>query len=143
MYKTSVTIILVCFVIGAFLILSGGKQNSPMPVVETSPAMEEPAMINTGVVVPDQGTDPRTEMETEVQTMESMPPVMVDEPEILPAPRPQAKIDVRVACESVLAYTSFTDGSAAEAYVAECIEGKHPEVIERFISDMGVDGAMI
>jgi hypothetical protein len=142
MYKTSVTIILVCFVIGAFLILSGEK-NTPLPVVETSPAMEEPAMINTGVVVPGQGIDPRAEMETEVQTMESMSPVMVDEPEVMPVPRPQAKIDVRIACESALTYTSFTDGAAAEAYVAECIEGKHPEVIERFISDMGVDGAVI
>ena len=48
--------------------------------------------------------------------------------------RPQGKIDVRVACESALMYTTFTE---------ECIEGKHPEVIERFISEMGVDGAMI
>ncbi len=57
--------------------------------------------------------------------------------------KPQGKIDVRVACESALMYTTFTDGAAADAFVTECIEGKHPEVIERYISDMGVDGAMI
>ena len=57
--------------------------------------------------------------------------------------RPQGKIDVRVACESALMYTTFTDGVAADAFIEECIEGKHPEVIERFISEMGVDGAMI
>jgi len=57
--------------------------------------------------------------------------------------RPTAKIDVRVACESALMYTSFVDGAAAEAYVAECVEGKHPEVIERYINEMGVDGATI
>ncbi len=58
-------------------------------------------------------------------------------------PMPQAKIDIRVACESSLMYTTFTDGKAAEAYVEECVEGKHPEVIERYISEMGVDGAVI
>jgi hypothetical protein len=63
----------------------------------------------------------------------------VDEPVVMP----QGKIDVRVACESALMYTTFTDGASADAYVTDCIDGKHPEVIERFISEMGVDGATI
>lgn len=58
-------------------------------------------------------------------------------------PVPSMKIDVRVACESALAYTTFPDGASAEAFIGECIEGKHPEVIERYINDMGVDGAVI
>lgn len=57
--------------------------------------------------------------------------------------RPQAKIDVRAACESSLMYTSFENGAAAEAYMAECVEGKHPDVIQRYIDEMGLDGAMI
>jgi hypothetical protein len=58
-------------------------------------------------------------------------------------PPQQMKIDVRVACESALMYTSFTDGAGAEAFVADCVDGKHPEVIERYIQEMGVDGALI
>lgn len=56
---------------------------------------------------------------------------------------PQAKIDIRVACESALAYMTFTSGTEADAFVASCIDGDHPEVIERYISDMGLDGATI
>lgn len=56
---------------------------------------------------------------------------------------PQGKIDVRVACESALMYTTFTDGAAADAFIEECVAGEHPEVIERYISDMGFDGATI
>jgi hypothetical protein len=54
-----------------------------------------------------------------------------------------AKINPRVACESALAYTTFTDGAASEKFVNECVEGKHPEVIQRYISDMGWDGRTI
>ena len=57
--------------------------------------------------------------------------------------KPQAKINIQAVCESSLMYTSFTDGAAADAYVAECVEGKHPDVIQRYIDDMGLDGAMI
>ena len=60
-----------------------------------------------------------------------------------PAPLPQGKIDVKVACESALMYTTFADGASADAFVAECIEGKHPDVIERFISELGIDSATI
>lgn len=74
--------------------------------------------------------------------MEAEP--MTEDSEIEPAPSmPQGKIDVRVACQSALMYTTFTDGAAADAFIEECVEGKHPEVIERYISDMGVDGAVI
>lgn len=81
--------------------------------------------------------EPVTPSEMEVEEV-------TEEPEVAPAPTmPQGKIDVRVACESALMYTSFTDGAAADAYVQDCIDGKHPEVIERYISEMGVDGAVI
>lgn len=54
-----------------------------------------------------------------------------------------AKIDVRVACESALAYMLFETGEQAEQFVAECVAGEHPDVIERYINDMGLDGATI
>ena len=53
---------------------------------------------------------------------------------------PQAKIDPRVACESALAYTTFSSGEEADAFVKDCIDGKYPEVIERYIQDMGLNG---
>lgn len=56
---------------------------------------------------------------------------------------PQGKIDPRVACESALVYMTFPGGKEADIFVAECMEGKHPEVIERYIKDMGLDGAVI
>ncbi len=54
-----------------------------------------------------------------------------------------AKIDVRVACESALAYMLFETGEQADQFVAECVAGEHPEVIERYINDRGLDGASI
>ena len=55
----------------------------------------------------------------------------------------QGKINPRAACESALAYMTFESGGAADVFVEECVEGKHPEVIERYIKDTGLDGAVI
>lgn len=54
-----------------------------------------------------------------------------------------AKIDPRIACESALAYMSFISGEAADAFVTECINGDHPEVIEQYLKDTGLNGAAI
>lgn len=54
---------------------------------------------------------------------------------------PQAKIDPEVACQNALIYMTFTSGEEADAFVEACKNGEHPEVIERYISDMGLDGA--
>jgi hypothetical protein len=54
-----------------------------------------------------------------------------------------AKIDPQVACESALMYMSFMSGADAEEFVADCVEGKYPEVIERFIRERGLNGAAI
>jgi len=56
---------------------------------------------------------------------------------------PVGKIDPRVACESALVYTTFENGEQADAFVAECIDGKYPEVINRYIESMELDGATI
>ena len=53
------------------------------------------------------------------------------------------KLDPKAVCESALAYTTFVDSAAADAFIADCIDGKHPEVFERFLSDQNIDGAAI
>lgn len=55
----------------------------------------------------------------------------------------QGKIDARVACESTLAYMTFADDNEADAFVARCVAGEHPEIIERYINDLGLDAATI
>ena len=54
-----------------------------------------------------------------------------------------AKLDIKAVCEGALAYTDFVNGEAATAFVTDCVDGKHPEVIERHIKSLGVDGAVI
>lgn len=62
---------------------------------------------------------------------------VVTDSEAAPAqPTTQAKINVDVVCENALAYMAFIDGASADAFVAECKEGKHPEVIENYISSL-------
>ncbi len=56
----------------------------------------------------------------------------------------QGKINIDAVCEGTLAYTTFENQAAADKFVAECKEGKHPEVIERYKSQMNLgDGAAI
>jgi hypothetical protein len=49
-----------------------------------------------------------------------------------------AKINIDAVCEGVLAYMTFPNGAAADAFVAECKEGKHPEVIEQYKAQLNV-----
>ncbi len=54
------------------------------------------------------------------------------------------KLDINAVCEGALSYMTFIDGTAADAFVANCKEGKHPEVIEKYKADMNLgDGATI
>lgn len=50
----------------------------------------------------------------------------------------QGKLDINAVCEGALAYMSFPDGESAEQFVAECKDGEHPEVIERYKADMNL-----
>ncbi len=49
------------------------------------------------------------------------------------------KINIDAVCEGALAYMTFPDGKAAEVYVAECKEGKHPEVIEQYKASLNIN----
>lgn len=56
----------------------------------------------------------------------------------------QGKIDIHAVCEGALAYMTFPDGASADAFFAECKNGEHPEVIERYKAEMNLgDGAQI
>lgn len=57
---------------------------------------------------------------------------------------PQGKLDANAVCASALTYMTFPDAASADAFVAECKEGKHPEVFEHYKQQMGMgDGAAI
>lgn len=60
-----------------------------------------------------------------------------------PAPV-QGKLNIDAVCQGALAYMTFTDAQSAATFVAECKEGKHPEVIERFKAQLNLgEGAQI
>ncbi len=56
-----------------------------------------------------------------------------------PAPA-QGKLNIGAVCDGALAYMTFPDGKSADIFVAECKEGKHPEVIEEYKKQMGLGG---
>jgi hypothetical protein len=66
---------------------------------------------------------------TVTRLMESEPPM-------------HGKLDINAVCEGALAYMTFPDGASADVFVKDCKEGKHPEVIDRFRKDNGLDDAV-
>ena len=53
------------------------------------------------------------------------------------------KIDINAVCDGALAYMTFPNAAAAELFVTECKEGKHPEVIDRYKAELNLNGAEI
>lgn len=54
------------------------------------------------------------------------------------------KLDINAVCDGALAYMTFADAASADVFVAECKEGKHPEVIEQYKAQMNLgEGATI
>ncbi len=53
------------------------------------------------------------------------------------------KLNITAVCEGALAYMTFPDAASADAFVEDCKDGKHPEVIQRYKADMNLDGATI
>lgn len=61
-----------------------------------------------------------------------------------PVDATQGKININVVCEGALAYMTFEDGASADKFVAECKEGKYPEVIEQYKKQLNLgEGAEI
>lgn len=54
----------------------------------------------------------------------------------------QAKINIEAVCNGALAYMTFTDGKSADLFVKDCIDGKHPEVIEKFKADLNLNAGV-
>lgn len=68
----------------------------------------------------------------------------VKKPEVIQTGTSNSKLNMDVVCQSALAYMTFPNGAAAEVFLTECKEGKHPEVVERYKADMNLgDGAAI
>jgi type II secretory pathway component PulM len=56
----------------------------------------------------------------------------------------QGKLNINAICENALTYMTFENQAAADQFVAECKEGKHPEVIEQYNAQMNLgNGAAI
>lgn len=50
----------------------------------------------------------------------------------------EAKLNINVVCEQALSYMTFANATSADAFVADCKEGKHPEVIEKYKADLNL-----
>lgn len=68
---------------------------------------------------------------------------LVDSFNFIPSVSTNMKLYIQAVCEGALAYMTFPSGVEADAFVSDCVEGKHPEVIDRYISEQGLDGAAI
>jgi hypothetical protein len=56
----------------------------------------------------------------------------------------QGKLNINVVCDSALTYMTFPSSVEADQFIAECKEGKHPEVIEHYKAQMNLgDGAAL
>jgi hypothetical protein len=57
---------------------------------------------------------------------------------------PKGKLNINLVCEQATSYMKFADAKSADAFITECKEGKHPEVIEKYKADLNLgDGAKI
>lgn len=54
---------------------------------------------------------------------------------------PEPKVQIEEICRASLTYTTFPEGTDTERYVQECIDGKHPNVIEDFVKRMNAENA--
>lgn len=53
-------------------------------------------------------------------------------------PNTEAKIDINAVCDGALAYMSFPSGAEADAWVAACKRGEHPEAIDQWKQKNGI-----
>lgn len=54
-------------------------------------------------------------------------------------PSNDSRLNIDEICDNALAYMSFPDGAAADRFLAECKRGEHPDVIERYKAESGVN----
>ena len=64
--------------------------------------------------------------------------------QVIQSAQSSGKLNINEVCQSALLYMTFVDSASADAFVLECTQGKHPEVIEQFKAQMNLgDGAAI
>lgn len=64
--------------------------------------------------------------------------------QVIQSAQSNGKLNINEVCQSALSYMTFLDSASADAFVLECTQGKHPEVIEQFKAQMNLgDGAAI
>ena len=61
----------------------------------------------------------------------------------VPSTNDNQKLNISAVCNGALAYMTFTDAQAADKFIAECVAGEHPEVIEKYKADHQLDGTTI
>ncbi len=54
-----------------------------------------------------------------------------------PAPA-QGKLNISFVCEQATETMRFADAASRATYIADCVAGKHPEVIEKYKADMNL-----
>ena len=54
------------------------------------------------------------------------------------APNENSKLNIAAICDGALAYMTFPSSTEADAFVQECKDGKHPEVIEKWKRDNNI-----
>lgn len=57
---------------------------------------------------------------------------------VLTSASASGKLNINVVCESALSYMTFADAKSADAFVADCKAGKHPEVVEQYKKQMNL-----
>ena len=55
----------------------------------------------------------------------------------------EGKLNIEAICGEALMYMTFPDGAAADAFVAACKEGKHPEVIDDYNERNGLTNDVV
>ena len=57
----------------------------------------------------------------------------------VPVPVPaQGKLNINLVCEQATETMRFVDAESREAFIADCVAGNHPEVIEKYKADMNL-----
>ena len=57
----------------------------------------------------------------------------------VPAPAPaQGKLNINLVCEQATETMRFADAESREAFIADCVAGRHPEMIEKYKADMNL-----
>lgn len=90
-----------------------------------------------------QSNEEKMEQQTGTQEPSETTPDTMQPASEATQPPAQGKINVQVVCQNALASMTFNSAADADVFVTDCVNGKHPEVIDAYIKSQGHDGAAI